>query len=137
MTNSWRSDNREQYLESRKIHSKAARQRMQEDPSKLENFTTKQRARKNNRESRKRVPICLWKDEAQIRELYLKAAELNSGKDEKVHVDHIIPINNNLVCGLHVENNLQIVRSSINEKKSNSFIPYTEKEGVINYISFS
>jgi hypothetical protein len=36
-------------------------------------------------------------------------------------VDHIIPLNNPLVCGLHCEFNLQLLPLSDNIKKNNSF----------------
>lgn len=52
-----------------------------------------------------------------IREIYLKARELGA------HVDHIIPINHPLVCGLHVEANLQLLTPEANLSKGNTYVP--------------
>lgn len=48
-----------------------------------------------------------------------KDCQVTSG--EKYHVDHIIPLNGENVCGLHVPWNLQVLPSDINERKSNHY----------------
>jgi len=56
-----------------------------------------------------------WADRKAINEIYRKARELG------LTVDHVIPLRNPLVSGLHVESNLSLVSRSENCSKSNSF----------------
>ena len=56
-----------------------------------------------------------WADRAAIKKVYAKARQLG------LHVDHEIPLNGKLVCGLHVENNLQLLPPEINLLKGNSY----------------
>ena len=44
----------------------------------------------------------------------------------KYHVDHIVPLQGQLVSGFHHEDNLQILTAKDNHEKSNKFIPYVE-----------
>jgi len=44
------------------------------------------------------------------------------------HVDHIVPLNGELVSGFHVEANLRIITSEENTVKSNSFTPCSDSE---------
>jgi hypothetical protein len=52
-----------------------------------------------------------------------KIAEIYANCPEGYHVDHIIPLQGELVSGLHVENNLQYLSALENIQKSNKFIP--------------
>lgn len=56
---------------------------------------------------------------AEIKEWYKLAEELQWLSEEKLHVDHIVPLRGNNVSGLHVPWNLQILPLSINCSKSN------------------
>jgi 5-methylcytosine-specific restriction endonuclease McrA len=56
-----------------------------------------------------------WSDISKLHEVYKKAKELG------LEVDHIIPLKNELVCGLHVPDNLQLLSRTENAKKCNKF----------------
>ncbi len=53
--------------------------------------------------------------------IYSKAREQRRRTGIAHCVDHIIPLQGKLVCGLHVETNLRVVTSSANSRKHNRF----------------
>ncbi len=67
----------------------------------------------------KSMPI--WANKEAIKEIYIKARQLTEETGIKHEVDHIIPSNHSLVCGLHVETNLQILTEFENISKKNYF----------------
>ena len=56
-----------------------------------------------------------WANLEIIKEIYKKCKN-------GYHVDHIIPLQNKYVCGLHVENNLQYLKAKDKLSKGNKFI---------------
>jgi len=50
-----------------------------------------------------------------------KIKKIYSMTKKGYHVDHIIPLKNKNVCGLHVENNLRIISKKVNLMKNNFF----------------
>jgi hypothetical protein len=66
------------------------------------------------REARKIKATPKWADHNSIRAFY-------EACPKGYHVDHIIPLNNPVVCGLHVLENLQYLPAADNIKKSNVF----------------
>lgn len=62
-----------------------------------------------------------WADMDAIKSIYKERIRMTNQDGDMYHVDHIIPIQHHLVCGLHVENNLQIIRELDNLSKHNHF----------------
>ena len=73
----------------------------------------------NSRRVRQATPK--WANRKAILEIYMQASKLSKLYGTTFQVDHIIPLQGKLVCGLHVETNLQILTAEINRQKSNKF----------------
>jgi hypothetical protein len=62
-----------------------------------------------------------WSDAEAIRSLYEEATRLSEETGIPHEVDHIVPLQHPLVCGLHVLENLQILLFAENRQKKNTF----------------
>lgn len=62
-----------------------------------------------------------WADFEKIRAVYALAKKRSDLTGVKHHVDHRIPLTGDLVCGLHVHNNLRAIPWQVNASKKNKF----------------
>jgi hypothetical protein len=71
----------------------------------------------------KATPNWLTKEDIQkIEQFYTEAQKLKNITGQDYHVDHIIPLQSEIVCGLHVPWNLQVIAAKENRSKSNRLI---------------
>ena len=118
----WRNEHAEDKKESDARYREANKEKVKESQKKYREanmgkyaaYATKRRAAKL-----KRIPKWITKEE-------LKAIEgFYENCPNGMHVDHIIPLQGELVSGFHVLSNLQYLTPEENSKKSNKFEPYT------------
>ena len=64
-----------------------------------------------------------WSETTNIRVMYLDAKIQSDNTGLTYEVDHIIPLQSNLVCGLHCLDNLRVISSIDNRTKSNYYWP--------------
>lgn len=66
-----------------------------------------------------------WANREKMLAIYLERARLEEETGIPHEVDHIVPVVNKLVCGLHWEGNMRIITTEENRRKSNRFDPNT------------
>lgn len=93
-----------------------ARKWAKENPVKRARMGADRRAAKMN-------ATPLWANKGEIEEIYAAARRLTNETGVPHHVDHIVPLKSRLVCGFHVQGNLQVLPARENMKKHNSFWP--------------
>ena len=129
----WRIRNpeRKRELDTAYRTANAATLRMQHAAWRAKNrarvLATAARWRKNNpgakaafaaaRRAKQRRATPVWADHAAIAAIYAEAAA------KGMHVDHIVPLQSPVVCGLHVEYNLQLLTPAENSRKKNYYWP--------------
>lgn len=75
------------------------------------------------RQLRLRQAYTAWADDDLITEAYALAQLRTKQTGVAWEVDHIVPLNSNLVCGLHWEGNLQVIPAAANLAKKNFWWP--------------
>ena len=116
----WYQENREQVIAAAKTRPASARKEYQKT-WKDKNLVwvradTKARRRKHRDAS---PPWLTTKQKTEIRSLYQIAITMTKVTGEQYVVDHIWPLRSDVVCGLHVPWNLQVIPRAANLAKSN------------------
>lgn len=120
-------NNKERVLRVTKLYHKNNQEKLKKARKryKKENIANV-RAQSSFRRAKKRNASPSWADQAKIKHVYWVANFLSEVTGIKHHVDHIHPLINDKICGLHVAENLQILTEEENLTKSNKFPYYDE-----------
>lgn len=107
--NCQKSLNLKYYHSNKEYFSQKSKEWRENNPQAVNRSSARYRARKLQ-------AIPSWADLEKIDLIYRNCPE-------GYHVDHVIPLKGELVCGLHVENNLQYLLASENLSKKNKYTP--------------
>lgn len=80
-------------------------------------------AKRAKRKALKIQATPMWSDDKAIQQYYLIAKFLSDELGSKFHVDHMVPLQSDQVCGLHTPANLTIMLGNWNCSKSNRWWP--------------
>jgi hypothetical protein len=109
----------EQAAEYRAKHGEAITQRIEawreRNPDKLCDYAARRRVAKGR-------AVTAWADRDLVQSFY-KLARIYRAAGVLVEVDHCVPIQHELVCGLHCDANLEVVARRVNRAKSNRYWP--------------
>jgi len=75
------------------------------------------RAYQSRRKAKLKSAIPKWFDGREVASVFLLAQQ------KGLVVDHLVPLNSEKVCGLHVQDNLRCITEQVNMKKGNRYWP--------------
>jgi hypothetical protein len=109
--------NRSQYRKHKAKRLHSTKEYRKNNPDKVAHFRALRRSK-----NLQATPTWLDKEQRQhIASLYTLTRKLSRVTGEPMEVDHIVPLVNKNICGLHVPWNLQILHQNLNRTKSNKF----------------
>jgi len=122
----WKANNLQKVLEQKKNHYSKNSDVYKSRARSWESLNKEKHAELSyfycaKRRSHKKTCTPSWANLEAIKEIYAKASRMRKNGFD-VEVDHIIPLINNKVCGLHVPENLMIITKQENRKKHNQFL---------------
>ena len=123
----YRSENKEKISQRRAKYYSENKEKVAETAAKWRSLNKEKVAANalvqyNKRRSSKLKASPIWADKEQIRLIYAYRSFLEKSTGIKHHVDHIVPLQNKYVCGLHNEFNLRVVTAKENLRKKNKFV---------------
>lgn len=121
---SWRAHNPEAWRDTyRRFHNANREKRARDHAKWAKENRGKRNATSAAYKAAKLRATPPWANRAAIASIYEEAARIQAETGVRMHVDHIVPLQHDLVCGLHCQQNLQILPGSVNEAKRNKWSP--------------
>jgi len=76
-----------------------------------------------NRRAAEKQATPAWADQFIMKEAFHLAKLREKATGFKWHVDHIVPLQSRIVCGLHAHTNIQVIPATVNMSKNNVMWP--------------
>lgn len=106
---------KERHQNNRKANCNRSKKWREDNPARVAANIAKRRA-----DEKQATPN--WADLAAIRVTYEEARITTENSGVLHQVDHTIPLNSDVVCGLHCETNLRVITADENNSKNNKLI---------------